>query len=161
MMQRHNIVAENQVEKERMSFSGKLPILPESEEQKQDSSKKYAFVIITIIDEFRDTYSLGIRETLQSHGYICRRINDVEFNGKIMEQILDLINSSQLIVAEVSEPNPNVYYELGISHTLGKDVVLCTQDVTNIPFDTREMNHIEYSDIVDLRGKLSIRVESL
>ena len=104
---------------------------------------------------------LGIRETAASCGFACRRADDVEFNGRIMDQISDLIRGSDVVIAEVTDQNANVYCELGWAHALGKTVVLCTRDVGRVPFDTRDLNHIVYSDIVDLKEKLSRRLKSL
>jgi hypothetical protein len=137
------------------------PPPPTQEPKRKEPGPKTAFIIMPFRDDYRDTYMLGIRETLAKHGFVCRRADEVEFNGRIMDQILDLIRTSDLIVAEVSESNPNVYYELGISHATGKNVVLCTRGIGQIPFDIRDLNHIVYSDIVDLREKLANRVRTL
>lgn len=154
-----------EIEDLRARISGKeLPInQPDTsvDEIPPPHKQKTAFIIMPFKDEYRDTYMLGIRETLAKDGYSCIRADEVEFNGRIMDQILDLIKTSELIIAEVTEHNPNVYYELGISHALGKNVVLCTKDVAEIPFDTSDLNHIVYTDIVDLREKLSARLESI
>jgi len=129
-------------------------------EQKKTTSKS-AFIIMPFSSEFQDIYMLGIRETLAKHGFACRRVDEVEFNGRIMDQIRDMIQMSDIIVSEVSEPNPNVYYELGIAHATGKDVILCTRNVRDIPFDIRDLNHIVYNNIMELREKLSKRIETL
>ncbi|PKN95996.1 MAG: hypothetical protein CVU43_22995 [Chloroflexi bacterium HGW-Chloroflexi-5] len=134
----------------------------ESEPEKgTDKAGKLAFVMMPFRDDFRDIYMLGIRETLSNHGYTCTRVDEVEFVGRIMDKILDLIKSSDIVIAEVTEDNPNVYYEVGIAHALNKNVVLCTKESKNIPFDIRDLNHIIYSDIVDLRSKLEKRLRSL
>lgn len=45
--------------------------------------------------------------------------------------------------------NPNVFYEIGIAHTLGKNVILITQDIEDIPFDFRLFRHMDYEDNID------------
>lgn len=135
---------------------------PETKEDiKATDHPKRAFVLMPLGDEFRDTYMLGIRESLAAHEYVCLRADEMEFSGRIMDKILDSIKSSDLIIAEVTEHNPNVYYELGIAHTCGKTVVMCTRDISSAPFDIKDLNHIVYRDIVDLRGKLARRLETL
>jgi hypothetical protein len=66
--------------------------------------------------------------------------------------------SSRLVIADLSLPNPNVYYELGVAHTLGKKAVLLTQkDPEKLPFDLRQLRIINYSD--DERGHRILRSE--
>ncbi len=52
---------------------------------------------------------------------------------------------SSLIVADLTDSNANVYYELGIAHALQKKVVLITQDIEELPFDLRSYRVIAYS----------------
>lgn len=59
-----------------------------------------------------------------------------------------------MIIADVTGRNPNVMYEIGIAHTLGKTVILLTQEVHDIPFDFRGYRHIDYADNVDGFAKL-------
>ena len=147
--------------------SGKKPAKVahvEVETEKEKPLRKHsktAFVIMPFKDEYRDIYMLGIRETFARHGYVCLRGDELQFTGRIMDKILDSIKGSDFILAEVTEHNPNVYYELGIAHAYEKPVILCTKDVTRAPFDISDLIHIAYRDIVDLREKLSHRLESL
>jgi hypothetical protein len=64
----------------------------------------------------------------------------------ITEDIWRGIVEARIVVADVTGWNPNVFYELGIAHTLGKDVVLITQPTNRLPFDTQGYRHIIYSD---------------
>lgn len=64
-------------------------------------------------------------------------------------------------MAEVTEHNANVYFELGVAHAFGKAVVLCTKSMESAPFDIRDLNHIVYRSIRELREKLTQRVTSL
>ena len=73
----------------------------------------------------------------------------------IVEDIWKALLTSQYVVADVTGKNSNVYYELGIAHTLGKKVILLTQEISDIPFDTRHLRHIVYSN--DLSGHQTIR----
>lgn len=157
-----------EIEDLKSRVTSKKKILPKPEitkpelvpERKPIKSNKTAFVIMPFGDEFRDIYMLGIRETLAKHNYVCLRADEMQFSGRIMDKILDSIKGSDFIIAEVTEHNPNVYYELGIAHAFGKIVVICTKDVSSTPFDIKDLNHIVYRDIVDLREKLTRRLDS-
>ncbi len=81
------------------------------------------------------------------------------FGHDVMEDIWSAINSASIIVADVTGRNPNVFYELGIAHTLGKSVIVITQDKSDVPFDIQRLRFIEYADNQDgyeiLESKLS------
>ena len=59
-----------------------------------------------------------------------------------MHDILELISTSKVIICDLSGKNPNVFYEAGIAHTLGKEVILITQHESDVPFDLRPLRYI-------------------
>ena len=62
-----------------------------------------------------------------------------------MRDVWNGINNSRFLVAELSSRNPNVMYELGIAHTLGKEVILiCQAHSEDVPFDFRHMRYFRY-----------------
>jgi len=74
----------------------------------------------------------------------CVRSDDIFSNREIIEDVWEYINRSRIVIAEVTGKNPNVYYELGITHTVGKDVILLTQSMDDVPFDVRHLRVIVY-----------------
>jgi hypothetical protein len=66
-----------------------------------------------------------------------------------MEDIWKGILSAEVIIADLTNRNVNVFYELGISHTVGKKFILLTQKLSDIPFDLNRYRIIEYSDNAD------------
>jgi hypothetical protein len=52
--------------------------------------------------------------------------------------------SARLIVADCTDRNPNVFYEIGLAHTIGKPTILLTQKSEDVPFDLRHLRYIEY-----------------
>jgi hypothetical protein len=73
-----------------------------------------------------------------------KRGDDFFSEHSIITDIWAAINSAKLIIAECTGRNPNVFYELGIAHTLGKRAVTITQDEADIPFDIRHWRYIKY-----------------
>lgn len=65
-------------------------------------------------------------------------------NHHIMADIIELICTSSVIVCDLTNKNPNVFYEAGIAHTLGKEVILITQSQDDVPFDLRSIRYIHY-----------------
>jgi hypothetical protein len=65
-------------------------------------------------------------------------------DDKIMQSIWEEINKARFIIADCTGKNPNVFYELGIAHTLGKSVFICAQNREDIPFDLAAIRSYEY-----------------
>lgn len=112
------------------------------------------FIIMPFTPELDDVYHLGIREVVAKVGGSCERADEMQHVGGIVEKIYDSIKGADIIIAELTAANPNVYYEVGFAHALGKPVILLTRNIQNTPFDLRVYNHVIYSSIVDLRERL-------
>ena len=59
------------------------------------------------------------------------------------------------MIADVTNKNPNVFYELGIAHTVGRDVILISQKKEDVPFDIQNLQYYLYTD--DENGKQKLR----
>jgi hypothetical protein len=62
-----------------------------------------------------------------------------------MEKVWDGIAGAQLIIADCTERNPNVFYEIGIAHTVGRKVLLITRSDKDIPSDIKHFDYIHYN----------------
>jgi hypothetical protein len=103
-----------------------------------------AFVLMPFSSEFKEIYTDCIQPTIEEHGIKCFRADDIFHNQPIVEVIWQNINRAAVIVADLTSRNPNVFYEVGIAHTLGKEVVLLSQSLDDVPFDLRHLNVITY-----------------
>lgn len=74
----------------------------------------------------------------------CLRADDLFTSNVIIEEIWCNINVSRLVISDLTDKNPNVFYETGIAHALGKPVILITQSLKFVPFDLRHIRVIEY-----------------
>jgi len=63
------------------------------------------------------------------------------------------IDRSDVVIAETTVHNPNVYYEVGLAHGIGRPTILICKDANTIPFDLAAINHIVYDSISHLRGE--------
>lgn len=88
----------------------------------------------------------------------CLRADDIWENEAIIQDIVTLINRSRIIVCDCSGRNANVFYEIGIAHTLGRNVILIAQSETAIPFDLRHIRYITYLNNGEGRGQLADRL---
>lgn len=77
----------------------------------------------------------------------------------MLDRIFNQINKADVIVADMTGKNPNVFYEVGYAHALNKVVLLITQSADDIPFDLKHRQHIVYGGKIDrLRGDLADRI---
>ncbi|EKD25985.1 MAG: hypothetical protein ACD_79C01416G0001 [uncultured bacterium] len=74
----------------------------------------------------------------------CKRANDIWENSTVIQDIFSLIFKSYIVVCDFTGKNPNVFYEAGIAHTLGKHVVPITQSDQDIPFDLKHHRFAKY-----------------
>ena len=111
--------------------------------------------------DLEDTYYYGILGAVRKADATCARIDQFHFTGEILQEIYEYIKNADLIIAEISQNNANVYYELGYAHALAKPVILLTKDISQTPFDVRGYNHIIYKSITELEEKLADRLTVL
>lgn len=123
-------------------------------------SKPYAFVLMPFNKEFDDVYQLGIKAACDEVGIYCERVDETHVLGPIYDKIVNAITKADIIIADLSGRNPNVYYETGYAHALSKVTIHHCKDVKEIPFDLLGFQHIVYSGrIVDLKEKLKEKLQ--
>jgi len=77
-------------------------------------------------------------------GFVAEVSKDLGTPGLITDQIWHGIRRAEVVVADISGNNPNVFYELGLAHALGKEVVLTAQGVERLPFDISTARLLRY-----------------
>ena len=104
-----------------------------------------AFVLSPFAEPFDTVYEDHLKPSVESlSGLRCLRAADINDNRPIMEDIWKSINEARIIISDLTGKNPNVFYETGIAHTIGKEVVLITQSIADVPFDLRHLRCIVY-----------------
>lgn len=112
-------------------------------------------------ESLNDVYDFLIKEALVKAGYQVTRADDIKSQSNILEDIVKGIIESDLIVADLTDSNANVYYELGIAHALQKKVVLITQEIDELPFDLRSYRVIGYSTHFSKMNEAKIELHQL
>lgn len=103
------------------------------------------FVLMPFEPVFDPVYKTIIASAEAAH-MRCERADKVRDNQAIIEKIKRSIQRAGLIVADLTGYNPNVFYEVGYAHGLGKAVILITQAQSEtVPLDLRHLEHIKYS----------------
>ena len=77
-------------------------------------------------------------------GMRCYRADDIWVNNHIIDDVIDLIWRARVVIADLSSRNPNVLYETGIAHTLGREVIQIAQSIEDVPFDLRGIRSLTY-----------------
>ena len=123
--------------------------------------KPSAFVLMPFSNRLNTVYEHFFKPVLEEAGFNVFRADDLasESQQSILRDILDGIHKNDLIVADLTDLNPNVFYELGLAHALGKPVILLTQQREEVPFDLRQYRLTEYSthfvEIKEAEARLS------
>lgn len=115
----------------------------------EPDAKIFAFVLMPFDSCYDDVYKLGIKETAGKLGMLAERVDEQIFREGILERIYRQIEASDLIVADMSGQNPNVFYEVGYAHAKGKLCILITNNADDIPFDLKHHRHIVYGSSID------------
>lgn len=101
-------------------------------------------VMMPFKDHLKPVYET-MRRTSHAEGLRCQRADDIWKNYSIMDDIVSLLWSASIVIVDYTDTNSNVFYELGITHTLGRPSIPITQDTANIPFDLRGNRALEYT----------------
>ena len=109
------------------------------------TSEDKCFVMMPFSHPIGGYYSLIYEEAIKKAGLTPIRADSEIFGtGKIVDQIWSGINAARVLVAELTSRNPNVFYELGLAHALGKPVVLVSSNESDVPFDLTHVRVIYY-----------------
>lgn len=92
---------------------------------------------------FNATY-VTIQAAAAATGLTCQRADDIWVHHNIIQDVVSLIDRSRIVVCDVTGRNANVFYETGIAHTLGREVILIAQHQTDLPFDIAHIRYLEY-----------------
>lgn len=118
-------------------------------------SKPFVFVLMPFDSDFDDIYQLGIKDACSLSGAYCERVDEQIFEESILERIYNQISKADIVIADMTKRNPNVFYETGYAHAFAKRVILLTQNSDDIPFDLKHYPHIIYE------GKISYLKDEL
>jgi hypothetical protein len=107
------------------------------------AGRKYCFVMMPFRSELDPVYNV-ICQALTEMGWKVKRADEIAYPRLVTNLILKEILTSDLVIADLTTFNPNVFYEVGLTHSLGNDLLLLTQEDKN-PFDLANERTIFYS----------------
>lgn len=122
------------------------------------------FVLMPFNQELERVYLNHIRPLGEALSLSIRRADDIVTAGPFMEKVWDGICAADLIIADCTQQNPNVFYEIGMAHTIGKKVILLTRSDDDIPSDIKHYEYISYvydpEGVDELVGRLKAFIKS-
>jgi hypothetical protein len=121
--------------------------------------RKKVFVAMPFARSMRVVWQFGIRDPVRSVNLLCERMDKELFAGEILEQVKKSIESADLIVADITGNNPNVFLEVGYAWGRARPtLILCQKDSDGsnptLPFDVAGHSCLYYEDAVDLAEEL-------
>lgn len=121
-------------------------------------------VMMPFSTQFGPVYD-AIKSAARTVGLNCMRADDIWQDSVLIQDIFSLIVRSRIVVCDFSDKNPNVFYEAGIAHTLGKHVVPITQNGGDVPADLRHHRYLPYHNngegLKTLESQLASRLSSI
>lgn len=110
------------------------------------SAERVCFVVMPFVPDLHYFYLYLKQHIEQHHGIRCERADAQVLTKPILDKINDFIRKADVIIADCTGRNPNVFYELGIAHAREKKVILITNDsnIHEAPSDIRHYEFIHY-----------------
>lgn len=121
-----------------------MGVLPAFGRPRPAKEKIDVFVLMPFKAKMEKVYTNHIRKIGDRLGLNIQRADERFSPGPFMEKVWDGICAARLILADCTEQNANVFYEIGMAHTVGKKVVLITRSDNDIPSDIKQFNYMPY-----------------
>jgi hypothetical protein len=111
--------------------------------------------------KFKEVLDYIIKAAVKASGYGLQvlRADDIDRAGSFIKDILESLYGSYVVVADLTEQNPNVFYELGVRHALSPRTILIAQSIDDIPSDLREYRTIVYDTSAKGAAGFSVRLK--
>jgi len=110
----------------------------------KSAGRDICFVLMPFGGWQDDYYELIYKPAIDSSGLEARRADDLFRPSTIVHDIWAYTKKAKLLLADLSGRNPNVFYELGLAHALGKPAILVAESMEEVPFDLRALRVILY-----------------
>jgi hypothetical protein len=125
------------------------------------AKKVHVFVAMPFNDDTEDVFEFGIKSAVNECGYLCERADLTAFVGDVNQWVKERIAAADLVIADLSDANPNVYLEVGYAWGTGRPTVLVAEKETKLLFDVRTQRCLLYRNIKDLKTRLTNELEGL
>ena len=120
------------------------------------------FVIMSFAQsgQYKDLYN-SIKRVCDKYDYEARRVDDANMFKRIVPEIMRQLRQAAYVIADVTEPKPNVFYELGIAEGFRKEIILIAKKGTALPFDINDFPVVFWDSFSDFEDELEKRVSQI
>lgn len=118
------------------------------------------FTIMPFTEEFRDVYA-SYASVCKEFGFNAQRTDESESGERIIPRILAGIRRAAFVIADVTHPSANVFYEIGFAEGMGRSVIVSAKKGTSLPFDIADIPVLYWSGQEELKEKLRRRVKEI
>jgi nucleoside 2-deoxyribosyltransferase len=119
------------------------------ENLKVDKFKNKAFVVMQFTDEFNTVYTEVIEKVCDEFNVEAIRADEFYNSTPIIQDIIESIKECNLIIADITPDNPNVFFEVGYSFALNKPIILiCDKERDKLPFDISSFRTLFYENSI-------------
>ena len=127
-----------------MKMLGQMLVKPTAFEVNYPSAENnFLSVMMPFGREFDDVYN-ALHHAAADAKFSCYRADKIWNSQTVIQDVFDLICRASVVIADLTGRNPNVSYELGIAHALGKMVLPITQSIDAVPFDVHHHRVLVY-----------------
>ncbi|OAV73604.1 hypothetical protein Barb6_00098 [Bacteroidales bacterium Barb6] len=120
-----------------------------------NTKKSKAFIVMQFTDEYNHLYSEVIKPVVEESGFECERADEAYTTNPILQDIIQSIRESSIIIADITPNNPNVFYEVGYAHAINMPtILLCDRKREELPFDISGFRTLFYDNTI--AGKTAI-----
>ncbi len=137
------------------------PVSTNLQSAAQVENKPRVFVAMPFSEEMEDVFYYGIQNPVRQLGYICERVDREAFTGDILDQVKMRIENAEVVIADLTGANPNVYLEVGYAWGKARTTVLVANKKDDLKFDVRGQRCLKYQSIKDLEKLLTTELKSL
>jgi hypothetical protein len=113
-----------------------------------------AFVVMQFSDPYQTLYTDVIKPVIESYKLRAYHAGEVYRPGIILEDITGGIVEAKIVIAEITPPNQNVFYELGYAHALKKPTILLAESAKDLPFDVSGYRCLFYENSIGGKEKV-------
>jgi len=148
----------------RLAEAAPRALRPSPDMVETSSSGRTVFAVMPFSPDYGDVFWVAMREAAAAVGAACVRVDEVDYEGDVVEKIKAMITASEAVIADLSEARPNVLYEVGYAHALNRPSIhVCSTPLDELPMDVRNWNTIEYrkGETHLLRGRLEKRLKAI
>jgi hypothetical protein len=121
--------------------------------KKSGPSVLKAFVIMPFTKPLSFVYEI-IQDVVGKEGLECHRVDEFAICKPVIDDVKDWLINADLVIADLTDQNPNVYYETGFAHALNKKLIFLAQSESDLAFNVRHIRTLFYTNPTELRTGL-------